>query len=86
MTKDAFLEKFEKVILQFSEYENGTVIYMKELLNGDIILKKIVYGDDIRSISFHRDEVKRLTDIEAYPCEVNYLPHGNPDGNLDFYL
>lgn len=84
MSKQEFLDKYNKVILEFSEYENGTVTYLKELPNGDIIMKEIYYGDDIVGVSFRRNGVKRLSDIEPYPCHITFLPYGNPKGNLNF--
>lgn len=67
-------ENFGNVVLEFSEYSNSTVTYMKQLLNGDILIKKVTYGDAITGISFDRDSSKKLSEPEPYLFSIHYFP------------
>lgn len=84
MTKEHLFGKFGDVSLEFSEYSNGTVTYMKLLLNGDILIKHIHYGDEIISVSFSNESTVKYSEPEPYNFDVLYLPKGDTKNIVEF--
>lgn len=84
MTKDQLFEKFGNVVLDFSEYSNGTVTYMKSLLNGDILIKYLHYGDKIIDISFSNESTVKYSAQEYCNFDVLYLPKGDTKNIVEF--